>query len=124
MDKLLYAREAYELTGICMDVHNQLRMGFLEIVYKDTIEHELRNKGIWYEREKEYEVSYKDITLRHKFYADFVVYDKIILEVKSVNVLPDEFIAQCINYCKVSRNRLALLVNFGELKLKTKRVVV
>ena len=107
-----------------MDVHNQLGMGFLEIVYKDAIEHELRNKGIWYEREKEYEVAYKDITLRHKFYADFVVYDKIILEVKSVSALPDEFVSQCINYCKVSRNRLALLVNFGELKLKTKRVVV
>jgi GxxExxY protein len=58
------------------------------------------------------------------FYADFVVYDKIILEVKAVNGIADEFIAQSINYLKVSSNRLALLVNFGELKINYKRLVL
>jgi GxxExxY protein len=69
-------------------------------------------------------VNYKDIILRHKFFADFVVYDKIILEVKAVQSISDEFIALAINYLKVSKNYLALIVNFGELKLNSKRIVL
>jgi len=62
--------------------------------------------------------------LPHKFYADFVIYDKIILEVKAISSISDEFIAQAINYLKVSANQLALIVNFGELKLSYKRIVL
>lgn len=57
------------------------------------------------------------------FYADFVIHDKIILEIKATKAIADEFIAQSINYLKVSGNKLALLVNFGELKLNFKRLV-
>ena len=107
-----------------MEVHRNLGKGFLEIVYKDALEYEFKKAGIPYEREKKFEVNYKDVALPHKFYADFVVYDKIILEVKSVSGIADEFIAQSINYLKVSNNKLALLVNFGELKLNYKRLVL
>jgi GxxExxY protein len=69
-------------------------------------------------------VNYKGIILPHKFYADFVIFDKIILEVKGVKAFTEEFIAQCINYLKVSGNSLALLVNFGELRLNSKRIVL
>lgn len=81
---LLYKEEAYLIIGKCMEVHNQLGGGFLEIAYKDALEYEFRKTNILYEREKEYEVQYKGIILPHKFYADFVVFGKIILEVKSV----------------------------------------
>lgn len=78
-----------------------------------------------YEREKQYTVNYKGTILPHKFYADFVVFDEIILEVKAVrNGIVDEFIAQSLNYLKVSENELALIVNFGELKLNYKRIVL
>jgi len=77
-----------------------------------------------YEREKEYFVNYKDIILHHRYYADFVVFDKIILEVKGVSGIADEFIAQAINYLRVSGNRLALVVNFGESKLNFKRIAL
>jgi GxxExxY protein len=107
-----------------MDIHNHLGAGFLEIVYKDALEFELKRNHITYEREKEYLVHYKGIILPHKFYADFVIYDKIILEVKGVSAISEEFIAQCINYLKVSQNKLALLVNFGELKLASKRIIL
>lgn len=107
-----------------MEVHNNLGPGFLEIVYKDALEYEFKKAGIPYEREKKYEVNYKDIILPHKFYADFVVYDKIILEVKGVSAIAEEFIAQSINYLKVSGNKLAMIVNFGELKLNYKRLVL
>ena len=69
-------------------------------------------------------MKYKSIILPHNFYADFVVFDKIILEVKSVSTIREEFVAQSINYLKVSGNKLALLVNFGESRLNHKRVVL
>ncbi|PIQ16673.1 MAG: GxxExxY protein [Flavobacteriales bacterium CG18_big_fil_WC_8_21_14_2_50_32_9] len=124
MTNIIYKEESFKIIGICMDVHNQLGAGFLEIVYKDALEYEFKKAGIPYEREKKYEVNYKGIILPHKFHADFVVYDKIILEAKGVSGISDDFIAQCINYLKVSENKLALLVNFGELRLKSQRVVL
>lgn len=123
MEELFYKEESYQVIGKCMEVHNNLGPGFLEIVYKDALEYEFKKANIPFQREKEYEVNYKGIILPHKFYADFVLFDKIILEVKAVSGITDEFIAQCINYLKVSGNKLALLVNFGELKLKYKRIV-
>ncbi len=123
MTQLILKEEAFQIIGKCMEVHNNLGHGFLEIVYKDALEYELKKAGIPYQREKEYKVLYKDIILPHKFYADFVVFNSIILEVKGVSALTDEFTAQCINYLKVSGNRLALLVNFGDLRLNYKRIV-
>jgi GxxExxY protein len=124
MSDILYKEESYRLIRICMDVHNNLGAGFLEIVYKDALEYEFVKAGIPFEREKRYDVKYKSIILPHNFYADFVVFDKIILEVKSVSAIREEFVAQAINYLKVSGNKLALLVNFGESRLNHKRVVL
>jgi GxxExxY protein len=124
MSNIIYKEESYQIIGKCFEVHNNLGPGFLEIVYKDAIEYEFRKAGIPYEREKKYVVNYKDIILPHKFYADFVVFDRIILEVKAVSGIADEFIAMAINYLKVSENKLALIVNFGELKLISKRIVL
>jgi len=76
-----------------MEVHNNLGAGFLEIVYKDALEYEFKKANIPFEREKMYEVNYKGIILPHKFYADFVVYGNIILEVKGVVGITDDFIA-------------------------------
>ena len=64
------------------------------------------------------EENYREIILLHKFYADFVIFDKIILKIKVVNRIADEHIAQAINYLKVSNNKMALLVNFGAPKLQ------
>lgn len=121
---IIHKEESYQIIGICMEVHNNLGAGFSEIVYKDALELEFKNAKIEYSREKEYAVNYKGIMLSHKFYADFVIFDKIILEVKGKNKIADEDIAQCINYLKVSENNLALLVNFGEPKLNYKRIVL
>lgn len=69
--------------GILFDVHRNLGGGFSEIVYKDALEYEFKKANIPFEREKEYLVNYKDIILDHRFYADFVLFDQIILEIKS-----------------------------------------
>lgn len=123
MSEIIYKKESFEIIGLCMDVHNTLGIGLLEIVYKDALEYEFSKANIPYKREKEYIVNYKGIILPHKFYADFVVFDKIILEVKAVSAMEEGFIAQAINYLTISQNRLALIVNFGELKLNYKRIV-
>jgi len=122
--EILYREESYQIIGKCMEVHNQLGKGFLEIVYKDALEYEFKKANIPYEREKEYEVLYKDIILPHKFYADFVVFDKIILEAKAVSYLIEAHEAQTINYLKVSNCRLGLLVNFADTKLISKRFLL
>ena len=124
MSDLILKDEAYKIIGICSDVHNHLGAGFLEIVYKDALELEFRRAGIQYDREKEYLVNYKGTVLPHRFYADFVVFDSVILEVKGIAGINDAFIAQALNYLKVSGNRLALIVNFGEERLSSRRVVL
>jgi GxxExxY protein len=124
MDDLIYKEECYNIIGVCYEVHNNLGAGFLEIVYKDALEYEFKRADIPFEREREYPVNYKDKILPHKFFADFVVYDNIILEVKGASGIADEFVAQAINYLKVSGNNLALIVNFGEMKLNYKRIIL
>ncbi|MNF43364.1 hypothetical protein D3C85_134500 [compost metagenome] len=123
MSNYLYEEETYTIIGALMEVHKNLGKGFSEIVYKDAFEYELKRKGFFFEREKEYLVHYKDIILNHKFYADFVVLDKIILEIKSTDSLHEKHISQCLNYLHVSGHRLAILVNFNKTSLEYKRII-
>lgn len=124
MTRIIHKTESYSIVGLCFEVHNKLGPGFLEIIYKDALEYEFRRRNIQFEREKEYLVNYKGITLPHKFYSDFVVFNKIILEIKAVSGIRNELVAQAVNYLKVSGNHLALIVNFGELRLKVRRIVL
>ena len=124
MSQIIYKEESFQIIGKCFDVYNNLGAGFLEIVYKDALEYEFRQSQIPYEREKQYDINYKGIILSHKFYADFIIFDKIILEIKAVSGIADEFIAQAINYLKASNNKLAIIVNFGETKLNYKRIIL
>jgi len=106
-----------------MEVHNNLGMGFKEAVYKDALEIEFKSREIPFTREKQYKIEYKGIVLPHKYYADFIIYDSIILEVKSTAFIVDNFIAQTINYLKASGIKLGIIANFGEKSFAYKRVV-
>ena len=117
-------KESYKIIGICMEVHRILGRGLLEIVYKDAIEYEFKINNIQYEREKKYQVGYKDIILAHQYFADFIVFDKIILEVKAQKGIVDEHYKWVINYLGISGCPLGLIVNFGEDSLVTKRVIL
>jgi GxxExxY protein len=121
---MIYKKESYDIIGTLFEVHGNLGGGFLEVVYKDAIEYEFKSKNISFEREKEYLINYKNIVLPHHFYADFVVFDNIILEIKSVKEFHPKHIAQCINYLKVSENKLCLLVNFQNDSLEFRRIVL
>lgn len=123
MDDYIYKDESYTIVGILFEVHKNLGKGFSEIVYKDAIEYEFQQQNIPFEREKEFSVSYKNTYLKHKFYADFIVYDKIILEIKTVDCFNNGHYNQCLNYLKVSENKLAILVNFNLISLEYKRVI-
>lgn len=115
--------ENYEIVGICMEVHRLLGPGLLEVVYKDALEIEFKNKNIPYQREKEYNVVYKGIILPHKFYADFVVYEDIILEIKSVREISNDHLAQTLNYMKLADTPIGITANFQNKSLIHKRLI-
>ncbi|MFG4002730.1 GxxExxY protein [Flavobacterium aquidurense] len=115
--------ENYKIVGICMEVHRQLGPGLLEIVYKDALEVEFKNHRIPYQREKEFSIEYKGVILPHKFYADFIVYDDIILEVKSVKEICNDHLAQTLNYMKLADTPVGIIANFQNKSLIHKRLI-
>lgn len=124
MTDLLYREETHRLIGWCMEVHRELGKGHNEIVYKDAPVVELSRAKIPFEREKRYDITYKGILLAHPYYADFVVFDKIILEAKAFDKLTDSHAKQVLNYLAASKLRVGLLVNFGANSLEWKRVAL
>jgi GxxExxY protein len=123
MEDYIFKDENYTIVGILYEVHKNLGKGFSEIVYNDAIEYEFQQNKFPYQREKEFYVNYKNTTLNHKFYAEFLVYDKIILEIKTVDCFNNSHYNQCLNYLKVSKNKLAILVNFNLVSLEYKRII-
>ncbi len=123
MSEIILKDESYQLVGICMEIHRELGMGFKEIVYKDALEYEFKARKINFIREKEFKIQYKDIILPHRYYADFIVHDSIILEVKASYMIVNNFVTQTINYLKASGLQLGIIANFGEKSFNSKRVV-
>ena len=115
--------ETFKIIGICMEVHRNLGPGLLEIIYKDALEIEFRENNILFEREKEYEITYKGHALPRKYIADFIVSEDIVLEVKSVKDFSNERIAKTLNYMKLASSEIGLLVNFQNKSLQYKRLV-
>ena len=124
MSELLYKQECFELVGLCMEIHRELGKGHDEVIYKDALVVELSRANIPFSRERKYEVTYKDVILPHHYFADFVVWDKIIFEAKAVEKLTDSYVKQVLNYLAASKLRLGLLVNFGADSLEWKRVIL
>jgi GxxExxY protein len=100
--KLIYAEESYQIIGACMEVHKVLGCGFLEPVYQEALENEFKIKNIQYEREKMLKIYYKNIELNKKYYADFICFGSIILEIKALSRILPAHEAQLINYLKAT----------------------
>jgi GxxExxY protein len=124
MSELLYKDEVFKLVGLCMEIHRELGKGHDEVIYKDALVVELLRAKAKFVREQKYEVAYKGVVLPHFYYADFVVWDKILFEAKAVEQLTDAHIKQVLNYLAASKLELGLLVNFGGNSLEWKRVVL
>lgn len=123
MSELLYKDEVFKLVGLCMEVHRELGKGQDEVLYKDAFVVELERAQIPFTRELKYEVEYKGVILPHHYYADFVVWNKIMFETKAVEKLTDAHIKQVLNYLAISKLELGLLVNFGSDSLEWKRII-
>ena len=123
MPEILFKEESYMIIGIAMKIHTTLGLGLKEINYKDALEIDFIEEGILFEREKKFIVRYKDKILRNPYFADFIVFNSIILEIKSASSIIDTHIAQAISYLSISGMKLALVINFGEKSLNYKRVV-
>jgi GxxExxY protein len=124
MTELLYKEEVFKLVGLCMEIHREVGKGHDEIIYKDAFSVELNRGAIPFAREQKYEVNYKGVILAHSYYADFVVWNKILFEAKAVEELVDAHVRQVLNYLAASKLELGLLVNFGADSLEWKRVVL
>lgn len=121
--KVLQENLTQDIIGAAFDVHNALGCGLLEKVYENALAWELGLRGRVVTPQKEFKVSYKDKEVG-VYYADLVVDDKVVVEVKSVNDLGDVHRAQILNYLRVSGIRVGLLLNFARPKLKFERFVL
>ena len=124
MNEIYLKEECFKIIGLCMEVHRILGKGHSEVVYKDALEYEFKLNQISYEREKNYKIEYKEIILPRMYSADFVVFEEIILEVKAISILTISDTKQTLNYLACSKNKLGILVNFGEDSLKYKRILL
>jgi GxxExxY protein len=122
--EILFKEESYAIIGACFEVYNELGAGFLESVYQECLALELKRRAIPFRTRQRLELSYKGQRLEQVYVPDFICYDAIIVELKSVRQLADEHRAQVHNYLKATGFRLGLLVNFGHYpQLEHERIV-
>jgi GxxExxY protein len=125
MNKILYKDEVYAIQGAVFDVYREMGCGFLEPVYQECLEKELKVRGIPFESQKELKLSYKGEALNLIYKPDFVCYSTIIVELKAVKAIDDVHRAQVFNYLKATGLRLGLLVNFGHYpKATVERIIM
>ena len=106
-----------------MEVHQYLGCGFVEPVYQDALEIELRLRGIPFQREEEHTIIYKEITLRTKYKPDYICFGDIVVELKALGAIRNNEEMQTLNYLKASGLIVGLLLNFGTTSLEYKRYV-
>ena len=110
---LLFKNESFSIIGAALEVHKVLGCGFIEVVYQEALEEEFKKRNIPFEREKELLINYKEKQLSKTFRADFICYNKIIIELKAVLQFTDDHYAQLYSYLKASNLPLGILINFG-----------
>jgi GxxExxY protein len=123
--EIVYKEESYRIMGACFEVYKEMGCGFLESVYQECLELEFGIQGLPYKSQAPLGLQYKERKLKHKFIPDFILFDKIVLEIKAVTELVDVHRAQVLNYLKATGFRLGLIVNFGHYpKVEYERIVV
>ena len=108
----------YKIIGCAYDVHKALGPGLLESTYEKCLCYELEKLGIKYEKQKELPINYKGITIDNGYRIDILVEDKIVIELKSVEILQPIHSAQLMTYLKLSQKQLGLLINFNVTNLQ------
>lgn len=122
--ELLYKDEVYAIIGAAMEVYNELGPGFLEAIYQEVLEMELAARAIPFASQPELPVYYKGQRLKKCYIADFLVYEKIVVEIKAMNNLTSNEESQLLNELSATRLELGLLINFGaSSRLDWKRMI-
>ena len=124
MSDLIFPEESYAIRGAIYDVYKEIGCGFLEAVYQECLERELTLRGVPFVAQKLLRLYYKGELIEKTYQADFLCYGKIIVEIKAVEAVAPIHQAQLLNYLKMSKLTLGLLVNFGAFpKVKIDRIV-
>ncbi|RXG20461.1 GxxExxY protein [Leeuwenhoekiella aequorea] len=123
MSGLLYEDQTFKIIGVCMNVHRNLGSGFLESVYQEVLCREFIEEEIPFEDQKLLPIYYKGQKLDKYYRADFLCFDRIILELKTATFINKSMEKQVINYLKATHKQVGLLINFGEKSLTWKRLI-
>jgi GxxExxY protein len=124
MAELIYKDEVYAIIGAAMEVYNRLGPGFLEPVYQEALAIEMAHRAIPLKEQVEIKITYRDQPLKKTYVADYLCYDKVIVEIKAINSLTSREEAQTINYLKATGYKVGVLINFGaHPSLEWKRIV-
>jgi GxxExxY protein len=116
--------QTHAIIGAAMEVHSELGAGFLESVYQEAMERELRSSGIPFASQVELPIMYKGERLLTSFRSDLVCYHEVIVELKSIKTLTNVDEAQLLNYLKATGLKRGLLLNFGANRLEVKRMIL
>ena len=123
MSKLIYEQESFQIRGACFEVYREKGADFLESVYQECLELEMRQEDIPFVSQPKLELDYKGQKLKSEFQPDMICFGKIILELKAIRELTDEHRSQVHNYLRATGHRLGMLVNFGhQPKVEIERI--
>ena len=120
-----FSQEGYDLMGAAFEVHNVLGGGLLEEIYQESLELELRARGIPFRRKQQLAVFYKNTELNKKYVPDLIAFERVVVELKSVSELCPDHEAQLLNYMRITKSPVGYLINFGPIgKLQYRRLVL
>ena len=123
--ELIHQNETYQILGACFEVYKDKGCGFLEAVFQECLEIEFELRAIPARSQVQLPLSYKGRPLRQRYIADFICFDKVLVEIKAVSKLTDEHRAQLQNYLHATGLKVGLLVNFGHFpKVEHERFVL
>lgn len=121
MTNLLHKTITEDILKVYYDIYNELGCGFLEKVYQNSMYFELKSKGYKVEAQRPIKVYFKN-QLVGEYYADLLIEDKVIVELKACELLMNAHVAKLMNYLKATEIEVGLLLNFGE-EAEFKRII-
>ncbi|MFL5752627.1 MAG: GxxExxY protein [Bacteroidia bacterium] len=110
---------ANKVIGIAIEVHKALGPGLLESAYKECLYYKINKSGLWVEKEKVMPLVFEEVRLDCGYRLDLLVENKLVIELKSVDVLNEVHLAQTLTYLKLGNYKLGLLINFNVNLLKS-----
>ena len=122
-NSIIYREESAQIYGAIFEVHKRLGPGLLEKAYQEALSLEFQYRKIPFEREKQFNIYYRNNKLETCYIADFICYDKIIIELKAVSAITDVHKAQVVNYLTIANYKLGILCNFNDRFIKPIRII-